>query len=55
VLVHRDKPLVEIRTRADKGWKLELIEDIGASVTLEALETTLSLAEIYEDVIGAGA
>ncbi len=55
VLVDRDRPLVEVRTRDGLAWKSQLLEELDSLLHLEAIDFTISLAAIYEDVLAAGA
>lgn len=55
VLVVRDKPLVEIRTRVGDGWTAEVIEGLEGVMRLPALDFAMPLAAVYEDVLGGSA
>lgn len=51
VLVQRDKPLAEIRTRDGQAWKLDTIEGLDAELALPALDFAMPLSAVYEDVL----
>ena len=56
VLVTQKEPRVEVYARADDGsWPCTVHQGLDATVRLEAIGCSLSLAEIYRDVLGASA
>lgn len=48
VLIAQDAPRAEVYTRTERGWRFEELEGFDTAISLEALEITLSLAEIYD-------
>jgi Uma2 family endonuclease len=56
VLVSQKEPCVEVYARAEDGsWPCALYQGLDATVRLEAIGCSLSLAEIYRDVLDASA
>jgi Uma2 family endonuclease len=56
VLVSQKEPRVEVYARADDGsWPCTIYQGLDAIVQLEAIGCSLSLAEIYRDVLTASA
>ncbi len=54
VLVERDKAVIEVFDRAGEAWfKERMIEGLGASLDLSAIDVSIPLAEIYRDVLSA--
>lgn len=54
LLVEQRAPHVEVFTRTATGWDLRIVDGLDATVPLTALDATLPLAEVYEDVPGLG-
>jgi Uma2 family endonuclease len=50
MLVAQDETMVELYTRSDVGWTLQVFETVDATVTITALGVTLRVADIYEGV-----
>lgn len=50
MLVAQDAVMVEVYTRSDVGWTLQVFETADASVEISALDVSLRIAEIYEGV-----
>jgi Uma2 family endonuclease len=51
VLVHQERPMAELFTRADAGrWTLEVFRGLDAVLPLPAVEVEVSLAEVYANV-----
>jgi Uma2 family endonuclease len=48
VLIAQDAPRVEVYSRTGLSWRFEEIEGLDAALSLDALEITLPLAEIYD-------
>jgi Uma2 family endonuclease len=54
VLVDRDSPVVEVRSRRGDEWsELRVLDRLEATVDLPAIDISLPLAVIYEDVASA--
>lgn len=52
VLIAQRKPLIEVFTRQPNGkWQYEATQGLEASVMLESIGCTLSMADVYRDVI----
>ncbi|WP_246662206.1 Uma2 family endonuclease [Prosthecodimorpha hirschii] len=51
VLVHRDRILVEIKTRQGTEWTTTVVDDPAAEFALAALDFRMPLAAVYEDVL----
>jgi Uma2 family endonuclease len=51
VLVHRDKPMIEVRSRQGDIWTVEIIEGLDQIFALPALDFEMALAAVYEDVL----
>ena len=49
-LVPQDEPRVDVFTRDGTGWRLEVLTGLDARIPLPAIDCTLSLMEIYEEV-----
>jgi Uma2 family endonuclease len=49
VLVSQDRRRVELFSRTDDGWLLQLIEAPTTDVYLRALQVTLAMEEVYAD------
>ena len=50
VLIAQDRPLVEIYRRQGDGWAYSTVEGLENSLSLEAIDCTLRLVEIYDRV-----
>jgi Uma2 family endonuclease len=50
MLVAQDERMVELYTRSDVGWTLQVFETADAEVTVSALNLSLNVAEVYEGV-----
>jgi Uma2 family endonuclease len=48
VLIAQDAPRVEMYSRTVGGWRFQELDGLEAALSLEALEITLPLAEIYD-------
>jgi Uma2 family endonuclease len=56
VLVTQKEPRVEVYARAvDGSWPCTVCQGLDTTVNIEAIGCSLSLAEIYRDVLGASA
>lgn len=55
VLVDRDRPAVEVRSRIAGAWTgLRIAEGAAGTIELPAIDVVLPLAVIYEDLLQAG-
>ena len=50
MLVAQDQLMVELYTRNDVGWTLQVFETADATVAIDGLDVSLRVAEIYEGV-----
>jgi hypothetical protein len=51
VLVSQRRPLIDVYRRQDDGtWNVVTAEGLDAQITLESIDCTLSLADIYDGV-----
>jgi Uma2 family endonuclease len=50
LLIATDKARVELYTRAEGGWRLELLEGLEASFALTALGLSVALADLYSQI-----
>ena len=50
MLVAQDQMVVELYTRSDAGWTLQVFETADATVTIDSLDVSLWVSEIYEGV-----
>jgi Uma2 family endonuclease len=50
VLVAQDETMVELYTRSDVGWTLQVFETADANVAIAALDVTLNVADVYEGI-----
>ena len=48
MLVAQDQLMVELYTRSDVGWTLRVFETADATVTIDSLDVSLRVGEIYE-------
>ncbi|MEJ1158129.1 Uma2 family endonuclease [Prosthecomicrobium sp. N25] len=51
VMVHRDKPLIEVRNRNGAEWRIDWLEGLDRSLSLPAIDFSMPLAAVYEDVL----
>jgi Uma2 family endonuclease len=51
VLVHRDRPLITVRSRQGDRWTGEIIEGLDRVFALSAIDFEMALAAVYEDVL----
>jgi Uma2 family endonuclease len=51
VLVERDVAVVDVLDRIDDGWNLRKLEGAEAVLELPSLTASMSLAEVYRDVL----
>ncbi len=50
MLVTQDQLMAELYTRSDAGWTLQVFETADATVTIDSLDVSLRVGEIYEGV-----
>ncbi len=55
LIVSQEEVFVEVYSRGEKGWIYKIYEDINADIPLPHLDCTLSVADIYENVVFAEA
>jgi Uma2 family endonuclease len=51
VLITRDKPLVEIRTKSGLDWTGLVVEGLDKTLSLPGIDFEMPVAAIYEDVL----
>ncbi|MCY3977567.1 MAG: Uma2 family endonuclease [Chloroflexi bacterium] len=50
VIVEQDRPLVELYTRSETGWRLQAFSKLDDEAPLEALGCSLPLRDIYQRI-----
>ena len=50
LLIHQDQPLIEYHRKTIQGWLLTEISGIDTTLSLESLDLSLPLRELYEGV-----
>lgn len=51
VLIHREKPYIEVQTRTAETWTLDWLEGLDRKLNLPSIDFSMSLASVYEDVL----
>ena len=50
LIVEQDRPLVELYTRSETGWRLQVFSELDDEIPLEALNCSLPLKDIYQRI-----
>ena len=50
LIVDQHRPLVELHTRRETGWRLQGFSKLDAEVPLDALDCSLTLSDIYQRI-----
>lgn len=49
VLVEQKERRIEVWSRTERGWELEVVEPPADAIALDAIDVTLSLVSLYRD------